>query len=90
MANFRKIICLILTLMMIFTFVACGDDETSSSESSSQSESVSESVTDTETNSEESSETETSTGDDFREGANMNSELGEGYTPAYPPDYIKK
>lgn len=89
MTKFKRILCIVLAMLAILAFVACDDDdETSSSESSSQSESVtdteSESVTDTET------ESETQTESGVREGENMNTELGSGYSPAYPPDYSKK
>lgn len=86
MANFKKILCLMLVFVMMLAFVACNDnpdDTTESSSSEETTESSSETGTTTET---ESTETESG----LREVENGNDELGPGWTVPIPPDYTKK
>lgn len=89
MSNFKRILCLLLTLIAIFAFSACDPEEEPSSSSSSSEESSS-STEDQSSTTDDSSSSEEPEESGLREVENGNDELGPGYTVPIPPDYTKQ
>lgn len=86
MAKFKRLLCLICALVICtMAFVACNDeDETQSAVPSSSA--PTETPSSSEPPASEDDETEEVV-TSIREGENMNSELGDGWGVAVPPNY---